>query len=55
VTHAFRAGYVDALNDLFIIAAIVAFVGAVAAFALVRNSDFVVSPTEHAPAAAAAA
>jgi len=51
VAHAFRAGYVDALNDLFLVAAVVAFVGAVAAFALVRDKDFVVSPSSHAPAA----
>jgi EmrB/QacA subfamily drug resistance transporter len=52
VAHAFRSGYVDALNDLFLVAAIVAFVGALAGFALVRNRDFLVSPTEHAPAPA---
>jgi hypothetical protein len=48
VAHAFRAGYVDALNDLFVVGSIVAFVGALAAFALVRNRDFIVSPTAHA-------
>ena len=52
VSHAFRAGYVDALNDLFVVAGIIAFVGALAGYALVRNRDFLVSPSEHAPAPA---
>jgi EmrB/QacA subfamily drug resistance transporter len=50
IAHAFRAGYVDALNDLFLVAALVAFAGAIIGFALVRNRDFVVSPAAHAPA-----
>jgi EmrB/QacA subfamily drug resistance transporter len=55
VAHAFRAGYVDALNDLFVVGAVVAFVGALAAFALVRNSDFIVSPSALAGEAGGAA
>jgi hypothetical protein len=39
--HAFLAGYTGALNELLIIAALVAFVGAAAAFVLVRPRDFV--------------
>ena len=42
----------DALNDLFLVAGIIAFVGALAGYALVRNRDFLVSPSEHAPAPA---
>jgi EmrB/QacA subfamily drug resistance transporter len=55
VAHAFRAGYVDALNDLFLVGAIIAFAGAIIGFALIRNRDFVVSPTEHATPEPAAA
>jgi EmrB/QacA subfamily drug resistance transporter len=52
VAHAFRSGYVEALNTLFVVGAIIAFAGAVIGFALIRNRDFVVSPMEHAPAPA---
>jgi EmrB/QacA subfamily drug resistance transporter len=41
--------FTGALNDLFLIAAIVAFAGAVLSFALIRQRDFLVS---HAPGAA---
>ncbi len=37
----FLAGYTSALNELFVIGGVVALVGAVVAFALVRQSDFV--------------
>ncbi len=37
----FLAGWTDALNELFVIGGVVALLGAVAAFALVRQSDFV--------------
>jgi EmrB/QacA subfamily drug resistance transporter len=38
------AAYIDALNDLFLVAAAVAFVGAVCALALVRRRDLVSAP-----------
>jgi EmrB/QacA subfamily drug resistance transporter len=40
--HAFLAGYTGALNEILVIAAVVAFAGAVAALVLVRPRDFVV-------------
>jgi EmrB/QacA subfamily drug resistance transporter len=46
----YLTGYTDALNELFVIAAVVAFVGAALAFALVRTSDFVTHPGGEAPA-----
>jgi EmrB/QacA subfamily drug resistance transporter len=49
--HAYLAAYSDALSELFVITAIVAFVAGVLAFALTRQSDFVV---HGAPEAAAA-
>lgn len=36
----YKAGFTDALNELFVIAAIIALIGAVAAFFLVRPKDF---------------
>jgi len=58
----FLAGYTGALNELLIISGIVALLGALAAFTLVRQSDFVAqgaaaspSQPEPAPAPAAAA
>lgn len=54
--HAARVAFVDSLDTLFVISAAVAFAGAVAAFALVRQRDFVAShapdqvPAEAAPA-----
>jgi len=41
---AFHAGFAGALNEILVIAAIVAFLGAVAGFVLVRREDFVASP-----------
>jgi EmrB/QacA subfamily drug resistance transporter len=49
--HAYLAAYSDALSELFVITAIVAFVAGVLSFALTRQSDFVV---HGAPEAAAA-
>jgi EmrB/QacA subfamily drug resistance transporter len=46
VQHASRDAFVGAFTSILEIAALVAFVGAIAAFALVRSKDFVVS---HAP------
>jgi EmrB/QacA subfamily drug resistance transporter len=43
LTHAYRIAFTEALTSILIIAAIVAFAGAVAGFALVRSRDFVAS------------
>jgi EmrB/QacA subfamily drug resistance transporter len=40
VLAAVHAGYVDALNELLVVASIVAFVGAVCSLALIRGKDF---------------
>jgi predicted MFS family arabinose efflux permease len=49
--HTYLADYTDALSELFLIAAIVAFVSAVLSFALTRQSDFIVhGAPEAAPA-----
>lgn len=49
--HAYRVGFSSTLNELMLIGAIVAFVGAVLALALVRQKDFVPSYAgEGAPA-----
>jgi EmrB/QacA subfamily drug resistance transporter len=49
--EAARHAFVVGLNELFLVAAIVAFVGAVLAFALVRRRDFAQEPaTQNAPA-----
>ncbi|MEN3285474.1 MAG: hypothetical protein V7607_6614 [Solirubrobacteraceae bacterium] len=53
--HEYLALFTGALNDLFLIAAIVAFVGAVLSFALIRQSDFLVSQPAGARAPAAGA
>ncbi|MEA2314414.1 MAG: hypothetical protein QOI03_1106 [Solirubrobacteraceae bacterium] len=49
--HAYRSGFTGALTSILIIAAAVAFTGAILAFALVRSRDFVASEE---PAGAAA-
>jgi EmrB/QacA subfamily drug resistance transporter len=41
--HSYRVGFVEAFDDILLIAAVVALVGAVLAFALVRSRDFVAS------------
>jgi EmrB/QacA subfamily drug resistance transporter len=41
--HAYRVGFVDALTTILLIAAGIAFLGAVLGFALVRSRDFVTS------------
>jgi EmrB/QacA subfamily drug resistance transporter len=52
--HEYLALFTGALNDLFLIAAIIAFAGGVLAFVLIRQRDFIAS--QHAaPAAAPAA
>jgi EmrB/QacA subfamily drug resistance transporter len=53
VAEAARRAFIDGLNDLLIIAALVAFIGAVAALLLVRSSDFIAQgPPAAAPPAA---
>jgi EmrB/QacA subfamily drug resistance transporter len=52
--HEYLALFTGALNDLFLIAAIIAFAGGVLAFALIRQRDFVASQATV-PAAPAAA
>ncbi|MGI8412409.1 MAG: DHA2 family efflux MFS transporter permease subunit [Solirubrobacteraceae bacterium] len=50
VIHAVRVGFVGALNDIFLIGAILSFVAAALAFVLIRNKDFEASAAHH-PAA----
>jgi EmrB/QacA subfamily drug resistance transporter len=50
--HAFRAGFTGALNEILIIAAAIALVGALCGFALVRSRDFVVMGPAVQPTAA---
>jgi EmrB/QacA subfamily drug resistance transporter len=53
--HAYRVGFSSTIDELMLIGAVVAFVGAVLALALVRQKDFVPSYAgEGAPAAGAA-
>jgi EmrB/QacA subfamily drug resistance transporter len=52
--HAFRTGFTGALDEILIIAAAIAFAGAVAGFALVRSRDFAANRAD-APAATATA
>ena len=42
IEHAARSAFIGGLNDIFVVAAVTAFAGAVLATALVRQSDFVV-------------
>jgi EmrB/QacA subfamily drug resistance transporter len=42
------AAYIDALNELFVVGAVVAFTGSALALALVRRRDFVAAPAEAA-------
>jgi EmrB/QacA subfamily drug resistance transporter len=51
IAHAARGAFISGLNEILLVAAIVAFAGAVAGFALVRRRDFV---HRGAPAAARA-
>jgi EmrB/QacA subfamily drug resistance transporter len=52
--HAYLALFTDALNDLFLVAAIVAFAGAALSFALIRQRDFAAVEAGAPPAAAPA-
>ncbi|HEV7884478.1 MAG TPA: hypothetical protein VGO81_12975, partial [Solirubrobacteraceae bacterium] len=45
--HAIHVAFTAALNDILLIAAVVAFAGGVLAFALVRGSDFVAQGAPH--------
>ena len=51
VAHAARSAFIGGLNDILVVAAVVALIGAVLAAVLVRQRDFVA----HAQPAAAAA
>ena len=55
--QAYHSGFSITLNHLMVIGAVVAFVGALAAFALVRQSDFIVptAPPSGPPAQGAQA
>jgi EmrB/QacA subfamily drug resistance transporter len=46
VVHAAKVAFVSGLNEILLIGAIVAFIGAALGFALVRSSDFVTAPSE---------
>ena len=46
VVHAAKVAFVSGLNDILLIGAIVAFLGAALGFALVRSSDFVQASPE---------
>jgi EmrB/QacA subfamily drug resistance transporter len=48
--HAAKVAFVGAFNEILLIGAIVAFLGAALGFALVRSSDFVTAPAEAEPA-----
>jgi type II secretory pathway pseudopilin PulG len=41
VLEAARRAFIDGLNEILIVAAVVAFAGGILAFALVRSRDFV--------------
>ena len=51
VANVARESFIHGLNELFVIAAIVAFVGAASALVLVRSRDFVgdAAPRSHGP------
>jgi EmrB/QacA subfamily drug resistance transporter len=52
LVHSYRVGFVDAFTTILVIAAAIAFAGAVCAFLLVRSRDFVTTASEAAPEAA---
>jgi EmrB/QacA subfamily drug resistance transporter len=55
VSHAANQAFISGLNELFIVASVTAFVGAVLAAVLIRQRDFVVTSYEPDAAAAVAA
>jgi EmrB/QacA subfamily drug resistance transporter len=52
--HAYLEAFTGALNDLFVVAGVVAIVGGVLSAVLIRRRDFIASGQEHATAPAAA-
>jgi EmrB/QacA subfamily drug resistance transporter len=50
VVHAAKVAFVSGFNDILLIGAVVAFIGAALGFALVRSKDFVTSSPEQEPA-----
>jgi EmrB/QacA subfamily drug resistance transporter len=46
VVHAAKVAFVSGLNEILLIGAVIAFIGAALGFALVRTSDFVAAPSE---------
>jgi EmrB/QacA subfamily drug resistance transporter len=52
--HAYRVGFTEALTTILLVAAAIAFLGAVFGFALVRSRDFYVDEPAEAPVPAAA-
>jgi EmrB/QacA subfamily drug resistance transporter len=46
VVHAAKVAFISGLNEILLIGAIIAFIGAALGFALVRSSDFVAAPAE---------
>jgi predicted MFS family arabinose efflux permease len=55
VVHAAKVAFVSGFNDILLIGALVAFVGAALGFALVRSSDFVTASPDQEPAEVAPA
>ncbi len=55
VVHAAKVAFVSGLNEILLIGAAVAFIGAAMGFALVRSKDFVTVPAESEPAEPVAA
>ena len=45
-----QSAYIDGFNEILVVAAVVAFVGGVVSFALVRSRDFVAQQQEPVPA-----
>jgi EmrB/QacA subfamily drug resistance transporter len=50
VVHAAKVAFVSGLNEILLIGAVIALLGAALGFALVRSSDFVTTPEEAEPA-----
>jgi EmrB/QacA subfamily drug resistance transporter len=49
VVHAAKVAFVSGLNEILLIGAVIALIGAALGFALVRSSDFVTAPEEAEP------
>jgi EmrB/QacA subfamily drug resistance transporter len=50
IVHAAKVSFVSGFNEILLIGAIIAFIGAALGFALVRSKDFVTAPPEKSPA-----